>query len=165
MLTHFSQSTHTTDRGGWVAGGVGGWAGWVSEWVSEWVGVGWVGVGWVSEWVSEWVIKWVSEGNEWKNGMNEGTEEMNERMNEGTNEGLWEWVKELMKEGTYCLCYTSCGALDWIGPHEGLICRPTSSPENALQLSFPSSTIPDRIAHTTAFVTPVVDHWLEREIA
>ena len=26
-------------------------------------------------------------------------------------------------------------------------------------------TIPDRIAHTTAFVTPVVKHWLEREIA
>ena len=26
-------------------------------------------------------------------------------------------------------------------------------------------TIPDRIAHTTAFVTPVEDHWLEREIA
>ena len=26
-------------------------------------------------------------------------------------------------------------------------------------------TIPDRIAHTTAFVTPVVVHWLEREIA
>ena len=24
---------------------------------------------------------------------------------------------------------------------------------------------PDRIAHTTAFVTPVVEHWLEREIA
>ena len=24
-------------------------------------------------------------------------------------------------------------------------------------------TIPDRIAHTTAFVTPVVEHWLERE--
>ena len=23
----------------------------------------------------------------------------------------------------------------------------------------------DRIAHTTAFVTPVVEHWLEREIA
>ena len=23
-------------------------------------------------------------------------------------------------------------------------------------------TIPDRIAHTTAFVTPVVEHWLER---
>ena len=23
----------------------------------------------------------------------------------------------------------------------------------------------DRITHTTAFVTPVVDHWLEREIA
>ena len=26
-------------------------------------------------------------------------------------------------------------------------------------------TIPDRIAHTTAFITPVVEHWLEREIA
>ena len=26
-------------------------------------------------------------------------------------------------------------------------------------------TILDRIAHTTAFVTPVVEHWLEREIA
>ena len=26
-------------------------------------------------------------------------------------------------------------------------------------------TIPDRIAHTTAFVTAVVEHWLEREIA
>ena len=27
------------------------------------------------------------------------------------------------------------------------------------------SFITDRIAHTTAFVTPVVEHWLEREIA
>ena len=26
-------------------------------------------------------------------------------------------------------------------------------------------TIPDRIAHTMAFVTPVVEHWLEQEIA
>ena len=26
-------------------------------------------------------------------------------------------------------------------------------------------TIPVRITHTMAFVTPVVDHWLEREIA
>ena len=26
-------------------------------------------------------------------------------------------------------------------------------------------TIPHRIAHTTAFVTPVVEHWLEQEIA
>ena len=25
-------------------------------------------------------------------------------------------------------------------------------------------TIPDRITHNTAFVTPVVEHWLEREI-
>ena len=25
--------------------------------------------------------------------------------------------------------------------------------------------IPDRIIHTTAFVTPVMEHWLEREIA
>ena len=26
-------------------------------------------------------------------------------------------------------------------------------------------TIPDRVAHTTAFIIPVVEHWLEREIA
>ena len=26
-------------------------------------------------------------------------------------------------------------------------------------------TIPDRITHTMVFVTPVVEHWLEREIA
>ena len=26
-------------------------------------------------------------------------------------------------------------------------------------------TIPDRITHITAFVTPVVEHWMEREIA
>ena len=26
-------------------------------------------------------------------------------------------------------------------------------------------TIPDRITHTTAFVTPVVEHWLVQEIA
>ena len=26
-------------------------------------------------------------------------------------------------------------------------------------------TIPHRISHATAFVTPVVEHWLEREIA
>ena len=26
-------------------------------------------------------------------------------------------------------------------------------------------TIPDRIAHTTTFVTLIVEHWLEREIA
>ena len=26
-------------------------------------------------------------------------------------------------------------------------------------------TIPDRIAHTTAFVTPVMEYWLKREIA
>ena len=41
------------------------------------------------------------------------------------------------------------------------------------RLLFPISSIwffymyhpTDRIAHTTAFVTPVVEHWLEREIA
>ena len=39
-------------------------------------------------------------------------------------------------------------------------------------LLFPNSskgsficTIPERITHTTAFVTPVLEHWLEREIA
>ena len=26
-------------------------------------------------------------------------------------------------------------------------------------------SIIDRIAHTTAFVTPIVEHWLEQEIA
>ena len=31
--------------------------------------------------------------------------------------------------------------------------------------SFFICTIPDRIIHTTAFGTPVVEHWLEREIA
>ena len=25
-------------------------------------------------------------------------------------------------------------------------------------------TIPDRITHTTAFVTPVVEHWLEQKL-
>ena len=52
------------------------------------------------------------------------------------------------------LCYTSCGALAGMRnssmgpPHEGFfyMYHPT-----------------DRIAHTTAFVTPVVEHWLERE--
>ena len=39
------------------------------------------------------------------------------------------------------LCYTSRGALAYMH-------HPT-----------------DRIAHTTAFVTPVVEHWLEREVA
>ena len=43
-------------------------------------------------------------------------------------------------------------------------------PPHRLLLSIKSKgsficTIPDRIAHTTAFVTPVVEHWLEREIA
>ena len=38
-------------------------------------------------------------------------------------------------------------------------------------LHFPSNSkgsfiyTTDRIAHTTAFVSPVVEHWLEREIA
>ena len=50
-----------------------------------------------------------------------------------------------------------------------------SEKENTLlphRLLFPISskgsficTIPQRIAHTTAFVTPVVEHWLEQEIA
>ena len=31
--------------------------------------------------------------------------------------------------------------------------------------SFICTTPTDRITHTTAFVTPVVEHWLEREIA
>ena len=43
-------------------------------------------------------------------------------------------------------------------------------PPHRLLLSIKSKgsficTIPDRITHTTAFVTPVVEHWREREIA
>ena len=41
-------------------------------------------------------------------------------------------------------------------------------PPHRLLLSINSKgvcTITDRITHTTAFVTPVVEHWLEREIA
>ena len=43
-------------------------------------------------------------------------------------------------------------------------------PPHRLLLSISSKgsficTIPHRITHTTAFVTPVVEHWLEREIA
>ena len=46
----------------------------------------------------------------------------------------------------------------------------TPLPPHRLLLSINSKgsficTIPDRITHTTAFVTPVVEHWLEREIA
>ena len=37
-------------------------------------------------------------------------------------------------------------------------------PPHRLLLSINSNPT-DRIAHTTAFVTPVVEHWLEREIA
>ena len=33
------------------------------------------------------------------------------------------------------------------------------------RLLFPMHYPTDRIAHTTTFVTPVVEHWLEREIA
>ena len=35
----------------------------------------------------------------------------------------------------------------------------------SLNKTFPSFHSTDRIAHTTAFVTPVVEHWLVREIA
>ena len=43
-------------------------------------------------------------------------------------------------------------------------------PPHRLLLSINSNgsficTIPDRITHTTAFVTPIVEHWLEQEIA
>ena len=66
------------------------------------------------------------------------------------------------------LCYTSRGALAWtrnssMGPsHEGSIRRPIAPWANALPLSY--VPLPGT-KHTTAFVTPVVEHWLEREIA
>ena len=34
-------------------------------------------------------------------------------------------------------------------------------PQEFFYMHYPT----DRIAHTTVFVTPVVEHWLEREIA
>ena len=77
------------------------------------------------------------------------------------------------------LCYTSRAALagtrnSSMGPpHEGSIRdRERGNLLPPHRLLFPISSkssficiIPDRIAHTTAFVTPVVEHWLEREIA
>ena len=60
-------------------------------------------------------------------------------------------------------CYTSHGALagmrnSSMGPlHEGSIRRPIAPGVNALPLSY--------VPHTTAFITPVVEHWLKREIA
>ena len=51
-----------------------------------------------------------------------------------------------------------------------LIVKGNPLPPHRLLLSINNNgsficTIPDRIAHTTAFVTPVVEHWLEREVA
>ena len=51
-----------------------------------------------------------------------------------------------------------------------IVRKETCLPPHRLLLSIDSKgsficTIPDRITHTTAFVTPVVEHWLEREIA
>ena len=48
-----------------------------------------------------------------------------------------------------------------------LIVRRNPQPPHRLlfPISSKSSFRIDRIAHTTAFVTPVVEHWLEREIA
>ena len=69
------------------------------------------------------------------------------------------------------LCYTSHGALagtrnSSMGPpHEGSNWRPIALWANALHLSYVPLLPTDRITHTTAFVTPVVEHWLEREIA
>ena len=74
------------------------------------------------------------------------------------------------------LCYTSCGALagtrnSSMGPtHEGSIWRPIAPWANALTMDLHLTPFymhhpTDRIAHTTAFVTPVVELWLEPEIA
>ena len=91
-------------------------------------------------------------------------------------------------------CYTSCGALAGTREREmfyltthsthfiygylasGIwlrtiqIARGNPLPPHGLLFPISSKgsficTIPDRIAHTTAFVIPVVEHWLEREIA
>ena len=66
------------------------------------------------------------------------------------------------------MCYSVCGM---IHIKEPLLLIGKSSPCGSsvfpLSLSEWSFTIyfTDRITHTTAFVTPVVEHWLEREIA
>ena len=39
------------------------------------------------------------------------------------------------------------------------------SEETRKEMCFYMHHPPDRITHTTAFVTPVVEHWLEREMA
>ena len=67
------------------------------------------------------------------------------------------------------LCYTSCGALagtrnSSMGPpDEGSIRRPIALWANALTTELHIAH-KNRITHTTAFVTPVVEHWLEKKI-
>ena len=71
----------------------------------------------------------------------------------------------------HSLCYTCRGALagtrnSSMGPpHEGSTQQPIAPWANALPLSYVPLLPTDRTTHTMAFVTPVVEHWLEREIA
>ena len=58
---------------------------------------------------------------------------------------IWYRTTQITREDTHCCLYM------------GYSFR--------LAASFFICTIPDRIAHTTAFVTPVVEHWLERKTA
>ena len=53
-----------------------------------------------------------------------------------------------------------------MGPlHEGSIRWPIAPWVNSYHGATSRSLPTDRTAHTTAFITPVVDHWLERETA
>ena len=61
------------------------------------------------------------------------------------------------------MCYPVCGM---VHIKEPLLINGKSSPcGDSRFLLFYMHHPTDRIAHTTAFVTPVVEHWLEREIA
>ena len=82
------------------------------------------------------------------------------------------------QDGTYILCYTSCGALAGTRNGSVFICTTPqtgwhihtllhqlwSTGWNEKWLSFYMHHPTDRMAHTY-FVTPVVEHWLEREMA
>ena len=71
------------------------------------------------------------------------------------SKGSFIWTIHRQDSTYHGLCYTSRGALAGTintsmgPPHEGFF-----------YMHHPT----DRITHTTAFVTPVVEHWLEREV-
>ena len=70
------------------------------------------------------------------------------------------------------LCYTSRGAhllereiAQWVHPMKDRSDDPSHHERTLLPRIYISLPPTDRITHTTTFVTPVVEHWLEQEIA